>query len=88
MPPIGYKLRLYLKGEAMEIEIKIKSDDPEALRRMLSADNAYSALWEIGQHLRSEWNYNDDAPVEYLETLRDRVSDIITEAGVNMEDYK
>jgi len=47
------------------------------MRRMLTADDLYSILWDIKeQKLRSWWKYDAD-PVQTLEQIRDLIIDSI-----------
>lgn len=73
----------------MNMEIKFTLDETEIKRakRIVSADDAYYALVEITELLREEYKYNENAPAEYLEMLRDKVTEIIDDSGVNLDDY-
>ena len=77
----------------MKTELKIiiedDPDDRDALRRIVNADSAYKALYEMQDLLHHEWKSNDDAPIEYLERLRDNYADILEDNGINLDlDYR
>lgn len=67
------------------MKVIIESRDNQEALRMLKVDSAYSALYAITQHLRSEYKYNEKAPIEYLDTLRDQVYSLLEDNGIDLD---
>lgn len=71
----------------MELIFKVDphEDGEDKARRLLNADNAYCALWEITQELRKILKY-DEMPKEVAEKMvkiSDKVWEILEDNGID-----
>jgi len=57
--------------------------DPKEIRRAVKATDALMVLWDFDQYLRGEYKYNDN---EAAYELRERLSLLLDDHGVNLED--
>ena len=72
-----------------KVTIVIEDEDDSKIKRMLNADNAYRALWNITNLLRSYDKYGglDGSKEEAISQLRSEIHDILDSVGVDLEDY-
>jgi uncharacterized protein with gpF-like domain len=62
-------------------------DDMSTHRRMLQAGNMHSALWDIGQHLRTHTKYsNDEVAYPFYEAMREKYYEIMNDNKVDLDD--
>ena len=57
--------------------------DPKEIRRAVKATDALMVLWDFDQYLGGEYKYNDN---EAAYELRERLSLLLDDHGVNLED--
>lgn len=68
----------------MKISIEINEEDMGKFKRIAHVDDAFSALDDISQYLREQWKYAEEP--DDIETIRERVFDILQENGIIMDD--
>ena len=73
----------------MAVTITFSDDDHKAAINALQADSYVFAIWEVDQWLRAECKYNDkrdEKEIDALYECRDKIREILTENGVNINE--
>ena len=73
----------------MAVTLTFSDDDHKAAINALNADSWINTIWELDQWLRSECKYNDkrdEKEIDALYECRDKIREILTENGVNINE--